>query len=114
MVPWRKRPRQEPVEEVANSICGNNYCIFNKIYKRCHTEVTIRQVTSSSILLSVVDLAHFQLWAKFQRSRFTDKGMNLGGGEKHPLRLTCSPKTPVNTITMFMFRSDVFQTERKL
>ena len=34
MVPWQRRLRQEPAEEVANSIYGDNYCIFNTIYKR--------------------------------------------------------------------------------
>ena len=33
-MPWQKRLRQEPVQEVANSICGDNYCIFNAIYKQ--------------------------------------------------------------------------------
>ena len=36
MVPWQRRPSQEQVEEVANSIYmyGDNYHISNTIYKQ--------------------------------------------------------------------------------
>ena len=39
---------------------------------------------SSSILHSIVDFTHLQLCAKFQHPWFTNKGVNVGGGEKHP------------------------------